>query len=141
MKENRSEKGKYLLSIVIVFIIGVFLVMGAAMNGIPVTGGFKNVTVESAPHMEEKGEIWFSIFSNELPFQNMKVKVENIKVVVDPKTPGTLVSSEDSFIWGRFYPRVEKVTVTVRTEELKRKWEKELKVTFQEPAPRDVAPY
>lgn len=138
VKYLRRDTPLPIVLLVVVLLIGI---CGVIIEGLPVIGGFQNVLVTSArvnPKFD-KAYLEVGIPENIFPFHKIKVDGSNVEVKVDSSAPGTLVSTEDSLIWGR-WPEVNQVLITVRTAELKEEWGKKLKARKEKPEPKDIVP-
>lgn len=126
-------------------VIGLLMVGGLklGLDGLPVIGGFQNVTVTKAGIWGSVGARYLEVEipANIFPFKAIEADVSKVEVKVDPSAPGTLVSSKDWLIWGRRWGvKVNHLLITVRTEELKQEWENKLTAAMEEPKPKDIVP-
>lgn len=109
-----------------------FWVLGIAITGVVLfelvygllwTDAFQNLPVEDMLVMDvAENQPYFSIDipAGRVPFNKMRVRMSEIKLKVDPSiTSDIVISSNDGYIWGHRWPWVEKVTLTLKTEEQK----------------------
>ena len=117
----RKVKRPLLVTLWIGGITIIGLIVFELVCGLSVTRGFQKIPVVSMYVMnisEDKNYLSIDIPEERLPFNTMRVKIEEVKLKVDPSISDDIVtSSTDSYIWGNRWPWVQEVTLTLKNEE------------------------
>jgi hypothetical protein len=102
---------------------GIFLLSALVIEllwGLSVTRGFHNIPVREMYIIGgPEQDLHLSIDSppGRLPFNSLRVTIENVSLMLDPSLSENLVmSSNDRFIWGNRWPWLKQLTLTVKNE-------------------------